>query len=462
MKHSFRTKVTAVFLVSVLLCMLFLDLVCGVFLRYIFIYDSKNAMISYAQEIETDMKNGSRNMATILKNMSDSYAITASAVDSEANVFFSYRHFIDEETKVSFLRSINLYNNRADNAENNYLFEQSGETKVEELIFTYKTQDGIYILMNKEIKGIDQDIKVITALLLVMSVLIAGIGTVVWSLGTRPFTGQIEKMSRITDKMARLNFDEKINYNSPDEVGVLARSIDSMSDELKTSISNLKEDIEKRKCTLRDLSHEIKTPITTIRGYTENIQYVCADDERVQKYCNIMLDECDEINSLINEMLMMSLLESDEYIQTSQKVTATELSHELKIRIGNEFAVENIAVEMENAQLFCNSVLIQRALLNFISNASKYGNKGGQITVKGTAEKGRYVFSVTNEGSEISDEDKKRIWEAFYKSDKSRKRGEGHGVGLSIVNRIAKTHSGGVSLESEGGRNTFIMWIPLS
>ncbi len=462
MKHSFRTKVTAVFLVSVLLCMLFLDLVCGVFLRYIFIYDSKNAMISYAQEIETDMKNGSRNMATILKNMSDSYAITASAVDSEANVFFSYRHFIDEETKVDFLRSINLYNNRADNAENNYLFEQSGETKVEELIFTYKTQDGIYILMNKEIKGIDQDIKVITALLLVMSVLIAGIGTVVWSLGTRPFTGQIEKMSRITDKMARLNFDEKINYNSPDEVGVLARSIDSMSDELKTSISNLKEDIEKRKCTLRDLSHEIKTPITTIRGYTENIQYVCADDERVQKYCNIMLDECDEINTLINEMLMMSLLESDEYIQTSQKVTATELSHELKIRIGNEFAVENIAVEMENAQLFCNSVLIQRALLNFISNASKYGNKGGQITVKGTAEKGRYVFSVTNEGSEISDEDKKRIWEAFYKSDKSRKRGEGHGVGLSIVNRIAKTHSGGVSLESEGGRNTFIMWIPLS
>lgn len=462
MKHSFRTKVTAVFLVSVLLCMLFLDLVCGVFLRYIFIYDSKNAMISYAQEIETDMKNGSRNMATILKNMSDSYAITASAVDSEANVFFSYRHFIDEETKVDFLRSINLYNNRAANAENNYLFEQSGETKVEELIFTYKTQDGIYILMNKEIKGIDQDIKVITALLLVMSVLIAGIGTVVWSLGTRPFTGQIEKMSRITDKMARLNFDEKINYNSPDEVGVLARSIDSMSDELKTSISNLKEDIEKRKCTLRDLSHEIKTPITTIRGYTENIQYVCADDERVQKYCNIMLDECDEINTLINEMLMMSLLESDEYIQTSQKVTATELSHELKIRIGNEFAVENIAVEMENAQLFCNSVLIQRALLNFISNASKYGNKGGQITVKGTAEKGRYVFSVTNEGSEISDEDKKRIWEAFYKSDKSRKRGEGHGVGLSIVNRIAKTHSGGVSLESEGGRNTFIMWIPLS
>ena len=96
MRKSFRTKVIAVFLVSVLICMLFLDLMCGVFLKQIFIFDSKKAMLSYSEEIETDMKNGSRNISELLKNMNDSYGITARAVDGEANVFFSYRHFIDD------------------------------------------------------------------------------------------------------------------------------------------------------------------------------------------------------------------------------------------------------------------------------------------------------------------------------------------------------------------------------
>ena len=174
-----------------------------------------------------------------------------------------------------------------------------------------------------------------------------------------------------------------------------------------------------------------------------------------------MLDECDEVTALINEMLMMSLLESDEYIRKSEKINTSRLMHEVIIRIGNEFADEKIDVQMENAELFCNADLIERALLNFVSNAVKYGDKECEILLEGKAEKDRYVFSVTNCGAEIVGEDKGRIWEAFYKSDKSRRRGEGHGLGLSIVSRVAKTHGGDVDLQSKDGKNTFIMWIPL-
>lgn len=465
MKKSFRTKVVAVFLVSVLLCMLFLNLLCGVFLRYIFIYDTKKAMVSYSEQIEKEMENGSRNIDVILRNMNDSYAITASAVDDEANVFFSYMHFIDEEIRLSYKNWMALYKiKKYANSETEYFFQQSKDEdgKVDKLIFVTETEQGVFIIMTKEIKGIDQDIRVVTVLLLGMSVVIAAIGTVVWGIATRPFTMQIEKMSRITNKMAKLNFEEKINYSSSDEIGMLAKSIDSMSDELKESIQNLKEDLEKRKCTLRDLAHEIKTPITTIRGYTESIQYFCESDEKVQKYCNIMLDECDEVTSLINEMLMMSLLESDEYIQQSEKISTSRLLHELMIRVGNEFAGEEIKSDFESAELFCNAELTQRAILNFVSNAVKYGEKGKDIILEGKVQNDRYVFSVTNYGQEITEEDRRRIWEAFYKSDKSRKRGEGHGLGLSIVSRIAKSHGGDVELKSENGKNTFIMWLPLN
>ena len=463
MKKSFRTKVIAVFLVSVLVCMLFLDLLCGIFLKQIFIFDSKNAMTSYAEQIETDMKNGSRNITDILRELNDSYGITASAVDSEANVFFSYRHFIDDEIKASYKRWMASYlgSVAAGKDEDFFINSKSEDDTVERLVYVTRTEQGVFVIMSAEIKGIDQDVRVITNLLLAMTVLISAIGTVVWGYASRPFTTQVEKMSRITGKMAKLNFEEKINYDSPDEIGMLAKSIDSMSDELKESIENLKEDLEKRKCTIRDLAHEIKTPITTIRGYTENIQYFCEENEKVQKYCNIMLDECDEVTELINEMLTVSLLESDEYIKQSQKINTSRLAHELLIRIGNEFADEKIEVNMESAELFCNADLIERALLNFVSNAVKYGEKNTEILLEGVIQKDRYVFSVANCGAEITEEDKRKIWEAFYKSDKSRRRGEGHGLGLSIVSRIAKTHGGDVDIQSEDGKNIFIMWIPL-
>lgn len=464
MKKSLRTKVIAVFLVSVVMCMLLLNLLCGVFLRYIFIYDTRKAMVSYSAQIEKDMENGSRNMEEILRGLNDSYAVTASAVDREANVFFSHRHLIDDEVRQSYKKWMALYEiKKHAKSDTEYYFQQEkdDEGSVDKLIFVTKTKQDVFLIMTKEIVGIDQDIRVVTMLFSAMSIIIAAIGTVVWSIATRPFTTQIEKMSRITNKMAKLNFEEKINYSSSDEVGILAKSIDSMSDELKESIENLKEDLEKRKCTLRDLAHEIKTPITTIRGYTESIEYFCADNEKVQKYCNIMLDECDEVTALINEMLMMSLLESDEYIQQSEEIVASRLLHELMIRVGNEFAEEEIKAEFESAELLCNADLIERALLNFISNAVKYGEKGREIILQGKNEKDRYVFSVTNYGPAISDDEQRKIWEAFYKNDKSRKRGGGHGLGLSIVSRIAKSHGGDVDLKSEEGKNTFVMWIPL-
>jgi len=464
MKKSLRTKVIAVFLVSVVMCMLLLNLLCGVFLRYIFIYDTRKAMVSYSAQIEKDMENGSRNMEEILRGLNDSYAVTASAVDREANVFFSHRHLIDDEVRQSYKKWMALYEiKKHAKSDTEYYFQQEkdDEGSVDKLIFVTKTKQDVFLIMTKEIMGIDQDIRVVAMLFSAMSIIIAAIGTVVWSIATRPFTTQIEKMSRITNKMAKLNFEEKINYSSSDEVGILAKSIDSMSDELKESIENLKEDLEKRKCTLRDLAHEIKTPITTIRGYTESIEYFCADNEKVQKYCNIMLDECDEVTALINEMLMMSLLESDEYIQQSEEIVASRLLHELMIRVGNEFAEEEIKAEFESAELLCNADLIERALLNFISNAVKYGEKGREIILQGKNEKDRYVFSVTNYGSAISDDEQRKIWEAFYKNDKSRKRGGGHGLGLSIVSRIAKSHGGDVDLKSEEGKNTFVMWIPL-
>ena len=296
--------------------------------------------------------------------------------------------------------------------------------------------------------------------ILLIGCTVAAMGTIVWSVFTKSFTDNMKKMSRITREMSELNFGEKINHKSRDEIGILACSIDTLSDELKNSIEELKKDIEHRKRLVRDISHELKTPITTVRGYLENIQVMTGENERLQRYCRIAAEECDEINALVEEMLEMSRMESDEYICDKEITDTQTIAQTVKSKTDAEYPEQNISLDFGQARLMCNSVLITRAIMNYIKNAVKYGEKNKEITVSGAERDGSYVFSVANFGAEISEEEKASLWDLFYKNDKARKRDSSHGIGLSMVKRIAEIHGGEVSVTSKDGINTFYLSVP--
>ena len=315
--------------------------------------------------------------------------------------------------------------------------------------------NGAYICMSNVVSGIDNTVDLTISNAAWSAVLLIIIGTIVWYMLTRSFIIQIKKMSRVTKNMSQLNFEEKINYDNPDEVGVLARSIDEMSDELKMSIDKLRQDVERRKRLIRDISHELKTPITTVSGYTETIQILVPDNPKVQRYCEIMIEECDVINNLVQELLYMSKLEADIECKM-EEFHVYELRDMILGRMENEFAGENITVDLYPDEIRADINLMKRALLNFITNAIKYYKKDTVIEVKGYIEDKYYVLAVSNEGDEITDEQKALIWDVFYKSDEARNRsGGGHGIGLAIVKRIADLHGGEVDLTSENGKNTF-------
>ena len=226
--------------------------------------------------------------------------------------------------------------------------------------------------MSKVIKGIEQTVNISLMIISVIGVFIGIVAMILWYRLTKPFITQMEKMSRITKKMSQLNFDEKIDYHSSDEIGMLANSIDEMSDELKHSIDKLKKDLERRKGLIRDISHEIKTPVTTIRGYTENIQILLPDNKAVQRYCEIMVEECDVIDELVSEMLYMSKLENDGYSYEMVELDFEALKEKLLQRVRNEFLSERVSIEFEVTAVLANATLIERALFNYIANASKY------------------------------------------------------------------------------------------
>ncbi|MBO7318697.1 MAG: GHKL domain-containing protein, partial [Clostridia bacterium] len=125
-----------------------------------------------------------------------------------------------------------------------------------------------------------------------------------------------------------------------------------------------------------------------------------------------------------------------------------------------EFTGENIVIDMYPADICADYNMIERAVYNYITNAMKHKAEDTDVVLRGYKEDDCYVFAVTNEGKEITPEEKDLIWDVFYKRDESRNRGAGgHGIGLAIVKRIAHLHSGSVDLISEDGKNTFYIKI---
>ena len=459
-KRSFRAKLILRFSVSVLLVMVIFFLSLNYIYRPILVADIRDRIESYCDMVYDNMGSSASSTKRDLDMWDSSRDFESVIYDEDFQIInYSGEYVYPESTRMLMLKEWMLEYEEHKKKDGTFFKELESSDNLPRAVYIRELDDGIYICMSKVVSGIDNTVKVTMANASWGAVLLLIVGTVMWYMLTRSFIIQLKKMSRVTKKMAQLDFDEKINYDNPDEVGQLADSIDEMSDELKKSINQLRQDVERRKRLIRDISHELKTPITTVSGYTETIQLLVPDNPKVQRYCDIMIEECDVINNLVQELLYMSKLESDIECKMGN-FHVDMLKDNILSRMENEFSGENITVDMYPAEIVADINLMKRALLNFITNAIKHHDKDSEIQVRGYIEGKYYVFAVTNAGKEITDEQKELIWDVFYKNDEARNRSAGgHGIGLAIVKRIADLHGGEVDLISGNGKNTFYIKI---
>lgn len=463
MKKSFRLKVILAFTLGILLCVVFLITGFRSMLRPIFIYDTKNVMKNYSQLVVDAYISGAATVERTMNMFDSSHDIQSAIITKDCQVLHNSGETIFPSsykmTQLTQWLGIYKENKTDDNIYGGEIVDSTDN--LARVVYIRAIDDSTFICMSKVVRGIDQEVRLATYVVVFMGALIILVGAVIWSLLTRPFTKQMEKMSKVTTKMSKLEFDEKLSFNRKDEIGLLADSIDGMSDELKKSIDKLQKDLERRKRLIRDISHELKTPVTTVRGYTETIEVVAGDNDKIKRYCGIMLEECDVIESLLNELLYMSKIEDEGYECRMEIVDISSLESKIRSRLRNEFDEKDIEINFEKATVCANETLMERAVFNYISNAIKYRTDGTAVRVEGYSEKDCYTFAVSNYGNEISPEEREFIWDVFYKSDKARTRnGKGHGIGLTMVRQIASLHKGSVDLISEKGMNTFIIRFP--
>jgi len=219
---------------------------------------------------------------------------------------------------------------------------------------------------------------------------------------------------------------------------------------------------------VQNASHELKTPITSIKGYAETLQSKLhvSQDSVEKRFLDAILRNTDRMIRIVEDMLTISKLESQNYFFQPEKVNLSDIVQNLKFTVEGFIRLKNqtfTAEVPENIYLYADMVLIEHLLLNLIQNASTYSGDNQPIKLIANTNDAFVVIKVIDKGIGIKEDHIERIFERFYRVDEDRSRkGGGTGLGLSIVKHIAKLHSGWVSVASKPGEGTtFTVNLPI-
>ena len=282
--------------------------------------------------------------------------------------------------------------------------------------------------------------------------LIAGIiSNIVWAVFRQRVQRKLGEMSRVTGKMSRLEFDEKVEYHGKGNLGELAESIDRMSGQLKQSIDGMNLELARRENLVRNLAHDIRTPVTIIKGYSENLSVLYPEDARVNRHIGVIVDECDRLTKMSGDMLEFFAIRDQSAYYKMEYIEAEELFEEFRRRTETMLPELVCEFEYDACGFYACREMLERGVYNLTENAIKYRDPGSVVKIIGNKEGDFYRFTLANEGEEIKEEDQKYIWDVFYKTDKARKRGNGYGLGLAIVREVASMHEGDVRAASRDG-----------
>jgi Signal transduction histidine kinase len=266
-------------------------------------------------------------------------------------------------------------------------------------------------------------------------------------------------LNEAASNMADLDFSKKCNIIREDEIGNLANTLNFLSGNLNEALSSLKEvnakleeDIEKerllekmRKEFVAAVSHELKTPISLIGGYTEGLKDGVFQGEERDYYLDVILDESRKMGNLVSDMLDLSQLESGNFKLIKEEFNIDELISSTLKKFSTLINDKNIELQLNlihKVKINADWTRMEQVITNFITNAIKHTNDNGLIRVAMEKKEDREVFIyVENSGVYIPNEEIDKIWDNFYKIDKSRNRKlGGTGIGLAIVKNILVLH----------------------
>jgi two-component system phosphate regulon sensor histidine kinase PhoR len=279
---------------------------------------------------------------------------------------------------------------------------------------------------------------------------------------TKPLNEIAQEMRKLNDKDPQFHF-KTYQY---EEMNVIADTTMQMAKAVRKSMDQAEFEKMVRQEFFLNASHELKTPITSIKGYTELLENGFAKDEEIkQNFIARIKMETENIINLINDIMMISKLETKEVEVTLSEVRLYPLLSEVYASLeplAKEYSV-SLEVDCRPLVMYVNPQQIRELFNNLITNAIKYNKPDGKVFVTVTSEQNEIIIIVEDTGVGIPEDSKQRVFERFYRVDKGRsKKVGGTGLGLSIVKHIVNYYNGTIQLESRLMEGTkFMIHLPL-
>ncbi|WP_411679640.1 ATP-binding protein [Clostridium thailandense] len=256
---------------------------------------------------------------------------------------------------------------------------------------------------------------------------------VIYYFSQRIIIKPLAQINYVADKISKGEVEKRVNINSKDEIGILAKSFNSMADSL--------EEVEKnRREFISNVSHEIRSPITSVKGFIGGILDGVIPKEKENYYLSIAYEEVQRLTRLVNDLLDLSAIEAGQFKLRIEEIDINEIVRLCIIKFEQKIHEKRLKVDVlmqdDNLYVAADRDRINQVVTNLVDNAVKYVGEGGNIKVSTKIKGDKALISVFNDGPIIPERDLKHIWNRFYKVDKSRTSKVSTGLGLSIVRSI--------------------------
>ncbi len=274
----------------------------------------------------------------------------------------------------------------------------------------------------------------------------------------RRMTRPLNLIAQASRSFAMGDFKKRVPVQTDDEIGALTTAFNNMADSLEKSE-------ELRRSFVANVSHELRSPMTSISGFVDGILDGTIPKEREDHYLRIVSDEVHRLSRLVSRMLDITVLQGSDITAESSEFDFCELIHRaatsLEKRIEDNNLTLNIELSARNITIFANEDSIFQVIYNLLDNAIKFSTQGTEIKMSAIERGDRINFSVSNFGAEITKDQLMYVFDRFHKADNSRSKDKsGLGLGLYIAKTIISRHRGDISAQSENGYTTFSFTMP--
>ncbi|OQB23873.1 MAG: Alkaline phosphatase synthesis sensor protein PhoR [Firmicutes bacterium ADurb.Bin182] len=300
--------------------------------------------------------------------------------------------------------------------------------------------------VNESISRIYMDLLLVSVIAVIMAILMV-------SYITGRITRPVIDMNNTVKKYTAGFFDARIKAEGSDEVSQLAKSFNAMADELNTLE-------QARRSFVANVSHELRSPLTSMHGFLEAMQDGTISNEDFPQYLNIVIAENNRMINMVNDLLDLARIESGQFELNTEQFDINELIRRTLITFETRIGEKKLDVKAEFSQDHCfaeaDSFKIAQVLRNLIDNAIKFSPEKSALYVKTHCEKNTVYVSIRDFGCGIAPEDIPYIFDRFYKAEKAHtpKRHTGTGLGLSIVKHIIDLHDQQITVDSKLGEGT--------